>query len=830
MKHRGIRKRIVIAVILLLVISFTLLGTALSVLIYQKEKEQFVSLQHEVVSFAANEMLWDIHELQALLGLAGENYDWARRNGITVAGFLSQILMAEHVKHHNIVDELSFFDETGRERERVSRLSVYGAADLRDLSRNDEFAVPKKSGEAYFGPVTFEQSTFAPYMTMSVPVMDAKRSNIQSVLMANIRLNKIWQNAVERTIGKTGTIFITDDRGKVLAHPDPSVIFRNTFYTPSSLEGIHRGLSNTDVMLVGRKVEVGNRIFFVYAAVPFEEVIGLSRDTLFAVAIFFCGFLVFSISLCLVAVNRIVRPIETLANNARKITAGELTATLNIKSSDEIGELSGALNVMTARLMDTIHSLEQRNELVNNVLNSMTHPFYVIDANDFTIKMANPAANFSVEMGKTTCYALTHKSGEPCKENEHPCVIQEIKRTGKTVTVEHVHRGDNGEQHFYEVHGYPIYDKAGNIVQVIEYNFDITERRKIEDQLRMSEQKNRIITSSAKDAIIMMDEDGRMLFWNPAAETIFGYDEEEMIGRELHSIIVPDSYRDEYLEGMGKLRENGNGAGAGQTIEIVAKRKNGTEFPVALSLSAFQLNNRWHAVGIARDITQRRLAEKRILDSLEEKGLLLQEIHHRVKNNLQIISSLLDLQLEYVAGRKPQDVFSEIKNRVKSIALVHEKLYLSKDISKVDFNDYLLTLIDNLYRSYNISLARIALKLDVEDVFLGIDTAIPCGLVINELFTNALKYAFPGERNGEVHVMLRKTGKDEKGVGLYELRVEDNGIGMPHEVDTRGSKTLGLHLVTTLVEHQLRGSIDLKREGGTKFYIRFKELKYKKRV
>jgi PAS domain S-box-containing protein len=570
--------------------------------------------------------------------------------------------------------------------------------------------------------------------------------------------------------------------------------------------------------------------FIVYASEPVKEILALSRDTLVAVAFFSLGFLIFSISLSLAAVNRVVRPVEALADNARKITAGELTATARFESNDEIGDLSGALNLMTSRLVDTIHSLEQRNEFVNNVLNSLTHPFYVIDANNYRIELANPAARFGAQVGKATCYALTHNSGEPCNENERPCVIKEIRRTGDAVTVEHVHHGPAGERLVYEVHGYPIRDREGNIVQVIEYNVDITQRKKAEEGLQLSEQKNRAITSAAKDAIIMVDDNGRVLFWNPAAEKIFGYTEVEMMGKELQGAIVPKSYNEEYMKGMETFLATGKGRAVGQTIKLTAVRKDGTEFPIALSLSSFKMNGRWHAVGIARDITQRKLAEDRILASLEEKKLLLQEIHHRVKNNLQIISSLLDLQLEYVAGKQPQEVFNEIKNRVKSMAIVHEKLYVSQDLSKVDFHDYLTTLIDNLYRSYSVSLAKITLKLEVENVSLGIDTAIPCGLIVNELITNALKYAFPGERTGEVQVALRRTGRDVRGEGEYELTVKDNGTGIPQEVDLKKAKTLGLHLVSTLVEHQLRGSIDLKREAGTQFCIRFNEVRYKKRI
>ncbi|MBI5632347.1 MAG: PAS domain S-box protein [Nitrospirae bacterium] len=829
-KRRGIRKRVIVSVTILIVVSFALLGVALSSLIYKNEKEELMSLERELVGYAANEMLWDIHELSALLGFSALNYDVSRQNGFSEAGFLSQVLSSEHVKHNNIVDELSFIGNTGRERARVSRTTVFSGKDLRNFAKADEFAVPLKTGLVYFGPVSFESATFEPHMTMSLPIQDVASGVVQAVLIGRIRLNRIWENAVERSVGETGIIFITDDTGKVLAHPDPSVIYLNTFYTPESPEGFQRGLNGERVMLVSRKVDVGNRTFFVYASMPLREVIGLSLKTLSVMAVFLIGFVFFSIAVCLVAVNRIIGPIESLAANARNISAGQMFTPVRVEDGDEIGDMSSAFNIMTSRLLESIDSLEARNVLLNNIMNSLTHPFYVIDAGDYTIKLANPAAGFSDQSEARTCYALTHQKDKPCSDSEHPCVIELIRQEKKPVVVEHVHYDEQGKPLIVEIHGYPIFDKDHNVIQVIEYIFDITARKKMEEDLHVSEQKNRTITATAKDAIIMVDENDSVLFWNPAAEMIFGYSEEEVLGRELHDLIGSTSYREAYLKGLETFRQTGAGAAVGQTIEMKAKKKDGTEFPVELSLSAFLVKDRWCAVGIARDITQRKLAEDKMIESLREKELLLQEIHHRVKNNMQVIASLLDLQLGFVQGRQPQEIFSDIKNRIKSMALVHERLYLSKDLTKIDFHDYLETLISNLYRFYNVSMARVVLKLEVSDIAIGIDTAIPCGLIVNELITNALKYAFPGDRAGELGVLFRKTGESDEGRELFEMTVQDNGIGMPEDLDLKGVKTLGLYLVTTLAEHQLQGTIELNRTNGTGFRIRFRELKYKKRL
>ncbi|MEW6601020.1 MAG: PAS domain S-box protein [Nitrospirota bacterium] len=343
--------------------------------------------------------------------------------------------------------------------------------------------------------------------------------------------------------------------------------------------------------------------------------------------------------------------------------------------------------------------------------------------------------------------------------------------------------------------------------------------------LTQSEEKNRAITTTANDAIIMMDENGHVSFWNPAAENIFGYTAEEVLGKYLHSIIVPDRYKADYEKGLRYFSETGKGPVVGKTIDMAARRKDGAEFPVELSLSALQMKDKWHAVGVVRDITQRKLAEARILASLEEKELLLQEIHHRVKNNMQVISSMLRLQAGAVKDKNYITILNDSQNRIKAMSLIHEKLYQSKDLAHINFNDYSVDLTEELIRSYGADSGRVTIKIDSENIMLGIDTAIPCGLIINELVSNSLKYAFPKGRRGEVLIFLTKINEDE-----FELIVSDNGIGIPDDIDFRNTESLGLRLVTILAENQLRGTIELNRTAGTEFRIRFKEIKSEKKA
>lgn len=212
-------------------------------------------------------------------------------------------------------------------------------------------------------------------------------------------------------------------------------------------------------------------------------------------------------------------------------------------------------------------------------------------------------------------------------------------------------------------------------------------------------------------------------------------------------------------------------------------------------------------------------------NSLREKEMLLREIHHRVKNNLQIISSLLSLQSRYRKDEQAIEMAKESQNRIKAMALIHEKLYRSKDFANVEFNDYIRDMVNDLFASYKVNSSSIALNMDIENISLGIDTAIPAGLIVNELITNCLKHAFPEGKDGEIRISLRSLNDNEK-----ELIVSDNGVGLPEYLDIKKAESLGLRMITNLTERSLHGKVDIIKGNGTKFQIIFKEKEYKDRV
>ncbi|OYE04157.1 hypothetical protein CDG79_14815 [Nostoc sp. 'Peltigera membranacea cyanobiont' 232] len=212
---------------------------------------------------------------------------------------------------------------------------------------------------------------------------------------------------------------------------------------------------------------------------------------------------------------------------------------------------------------------------------------------------------------------------------------------------------------------------------------------------------------------------------------------------------------------------------------------------------------------------ERKQAEEQIKASLQEKEVLLKEIHHRVKNNLQIISSLLNLQAEYLKDNQALEIFKDSQNRIESMALIHEKLYQSQDLARINFADYIQDLVTNLFYSYNVNSSAITLKMNVEEVFLVIDAAIPCGLMINELISNSLKYAFPQREPGEISIDFCSIEAN-----LFLLTISDNGVGFAHDFDFQATESLGLRLVKGLT-HQLQGNIDFINDNGVKYKIIF---------
>ncbi|MES2565751.1 MAG: PAS domain S-box protein [Bacteroidota bacterium] len=365
---------------------------------------------------------------------------------------------------------------------------------------------------------------------------------------------------------------------------------------------------------------------------------------------------------------------------------------------------------------------------------------------------------------------------------------------------------------YREIYLYPIF-LNDNVVEVSVIAQDITER---------IENENKIIEQSAKLKAIF--ESGDQLMWTITKDmklTSFNQN---------YANSVYDFYG--YYPELGKSVRSNKTTGyhnvwdekyemafQGKQVEFISERlkKDNTKIIRQILLYPIKdINNRVIEIsGIGFDITENKRNEEKITQSLKEKDILLKEVHHRVKNNMQVISSILNLQSSYVKDNYALNLLKECQNRIKSMAFIHESLYQTKNFESVNFSEYVTTLSKNLVHTYSISTKKIKLILTLDNLFLSLDASIPCGLIINEIISNSLKYAFPDNRDGIIFVTLRVIKKQVK------IEVGDNGIGIPESIDVKNTQTLGLQLVETLVE-QLNGTLNLKRKNGTTFSIEFK--------
>ncbi len=290
-----------------------------------------------------------------------------------------------------------------------------------------------------------------------------------------------------------------------------------------------------------------------------------------------------------------------------------------------------------------------------------------------------------------------------------------------------------------------------------------------------------------------------------------GFSAAELVRMHVTDVHPPER-RDEAISIVGDML-----TGNASICSIPLRAKDGTLIPVETKVT----NSKWGDTdvlfGISRDITLRKRMETQVQASLKEKELLLKEIHHRVKNNMQVISSLLDLQSDHLNDKQEVELFKDSQARITSMSLIHELLYQSESLSSIDFESYIQQLVYNLQESFETDAGRIAVNIEAKDIFLGIDVATPLGLIINELVSNCFKYAFPDGKTGAISIALHTIDSN-----TAELIVGDNGIGIPKDLDFRRSDTLGLQLVTNLTEHQLDGNIEIGQNGGTKFRIKFK--------
>jgi PAS domain S-box-containing protein len=385
-----------------------------------------------------------------------------------------------------------------------------------------------------------------------------------------------------------------------------------------------------------------------------------------------------------------------------------------------------------------------------------------------------------------------------------------VMKKNKPIPLEYrIVRPDGSIRTLWAEAGEMTIDSNGQALMLTGYVQDITERKIAEKALSDNEAKYRSIVETAAEGIILTTPDGVITYANQQMADLVGCSIVDLIGK------VGVSFMKD-AKPTTSLRSTLNKGGTlSQEFEIT--HQDGQKRRVWSIATPIINESQEHAayLHMFTDITEQKMAEEKIKASLEEKEVLLKEIQHRVKNNMQVMVSLLQMQAARVKDPADAQLFKDSQERVRSMALVYEKLHQSEDLARVNLKKYVTDLVDNLVRSYSVGSGTHRTIIEVSEIKLGLDTAIPCGLIINEVISNSLKYAFPDGRTGTISVVINETD------GRLEMAIADDGIGLPEEISRGWMSSLGMQLIHSLTEYQLGGKVEIERSGGTKYRIVF---------
>lgn len=389
-------------------------------------------------------------------------------------------------------------------------------------------------------------------------------------------------------------------------------------------------------------------------------------------------------------------------------------------------------------------------------------------------------------------------------------VIEQTIRNGGEMRTEFRLRGRSGDLVWCENFSLARNRSPGESAGLTGILRDITRWKRMENALRESEQRFRTLAANVPIAIFI-HRGGKFLYCNQTAVEVSGYSLEELAGLDYWQLAAPELWPS--IRERGELRLARENPPSRYILPFI--RKDGQRRFLDLTSGCVDIDGKPEIIGAGIDVTDRIETENKLRQSLEQNKVLLREVHHRVKNNLQVISSLLHLQSLRIEDSAARESFRQCQLRIKSMALVHASLYHHDRIEAIDFTTYLDELLDNLFTVYGRSRERIRLVKQIEAFPLEIDQVINCGLIFNELISNALKHAFPDERPGELFIGFTRSGNDQVVVTL-----RDNGVGLPEDFDLTTVATLGLVLVQSVTE-QLNGVLTLRNQGGTEFTIIF---------
>ncbi len=520
------------------------------------------------------------------------------------------------------------------------------------------------------------------------------------------------------------------------------------------------------------------------------------------------------------------------------------------REEEKLQQKIAKLEKSEAKAHQKIKALKKTAEKYKFLIETSSDMIFTVDLEGnflFTNKAFKKSLGYSVrEIKKINGFSLVHPEDLTKVKEQFAQLIE-----GKNVeNMEYRYKTKNGSYICILNDAAPVFDSQGNVIAAFGVARDNTQRKMMEKELQetnekleqrvaqrtkelgllnerlareiimykeaqealhKSEEKYRVLVENAMDGIYIISPDG-FEYVNPAFEEIFGYKEKEVCNKKFNffDLIHPEDRL--MIAKREEARKRGEKTPTLYSFRVMTKE--GKVKHVEVDTIPLQ-GEKVRILGVLRDITERKEAEKQLKSALTENETLLRELHHRVKNNMQIISSLLRLQARNIKNKKLHEAFKSCHNRIRSMALIHEKFYKSEDLTRIELDKYIQELTIHLFHTYGVAPNNIRFTTEMEKVRIEINRAIPLGLITNELVSNSLRHAFPNGKKGEIRIKLRKSFNSK-----FELFIGDNGVGIPGNIDISNARSLGMQLVNDLVK-QIEGQLDLKRDGGTSFQITF---------
>lgn len=708
---------------------------------------------------------------------------------------------------------------------------------LLHYEESDYYQIPEATKkEVLTEPYFYEGVFMVSYVS---PIM--KNGKFSGIGGVDVSLEYVDEVVSKVRTFETGYAFMVSNHGVLLSHPthkdwigkknlddfggeeikNASLNIKNGM--SGHLETIDPTTGKTVIMFY-EPVETGNFSFVL--VVPKEEMLAGVTDLQNRLLIISAMSILFMAALAYMIARSITRPINEIVEDFKKIAQNVVKGELGVRADTEVGvdfrEIPRGLNeILNAVLIPIRETMRVTNALAKGELKERVSVEVQGEFRELedTLDKFSETLNLIIDDSNAVLIAFQHN---------------DFKRP-------------------IRIHGQGDFKLLTNGIEETRLVLDrVTAQRKqaeesllsyareLENSNKLKEEMERIINNSPVIVFLWTYEEGWPIEFVSENVTRLGYKVEDFTSkRMLYADIV---YPEDLAKVEAELSRNVEAGKDSYNSEYRIFTRSGEVRWVDERTFIQRDKNGWIRLqGIILDITEHKRAEE-ALTQMED--IRKKEIHHRIKNNLQVISTLLYLESGNFSDENVIEAFRDSQHRVKSMALVHEKLYQSEDMISVDFSDYIQNLINYLFRAYSVGSGNVSLKLDVDDVFLGMDTAVPLGIIINELVSNSLKHAFSERENGEICICLKKeedaapdpenhdmeVESKIKTIGKYFLlTVRDNGKGFPEEIDFMETDSLGLQLVVSLVE-QIEGSIELNIESGTEFRIKFQELKYKQKL